>query len=171
MRHMTSSAAAELLRSYGPAGSSLPQLLVLAREATDPHTPERVRVEAAASVLTLDDVAAAAPSMAEVLAEHMLLIGGRWTADLGDTPDDLAWALADAGFGHVASVERERDAYRWMAEEVVKGWQSRAEAAEAQVAAVRAECEQAEDHGAEDEFGDRWVEVAVIRAALDKEGR
>lgn len=63
----------------------------------------------------------AAPSMAEVLAEH------REDATYPDTcicetevpdhldghyADHLAQALADAGFGHVASVERERDTYR-----------------------------------------------------------
>lgn len=46
---------------------------------------------------------------------------------------------------------------------------ARAEAAEATVARVRAEVKHAEDHGAVDETDEPWVEVAVIRAALDGE--
>ncbi len=101
----------------------------------------------------------AAPSMAEVLAKH----AARWDHDESyympvacecgaERPDgpgsDELWhaahvaqALAAAGFGHVASVEAERDGNASAARALIRGQAElgrRLAAAEARVAAVRA---------------------------------
>ena len=138
-----------------------------------------------------------APSMAEVLGRHL---PGDYThlfdADPASTPPErtvrcrcgdrggstfaehVAQALADAGFGHVASVERERDAYRRAKQENDERFQieaqeqrARAQAAEAQVAAVRA---LADEWGrttvGEDVPGGAFAMWQALRAVLDGEG-
>lgn len=122
----------------------------------------------------------AAPSMAEVLAEHVPMRSGTacacgWSAglSLNDTRSDaqqhlrhLAQALADAGFGHVVSVEYVRLS-------TAEKYRARAEAAEAQVAAVRAARAQ---HPTCDRHDDSpvscgWKRVVLdIDAVLDGEG-
>src|SRR5690606_29594831 len=99
----------------------------------------------------------AAPSMAEVLAERWGCAPGHVDPQYGavcnssnHTPAlygsacvfvaDAAQALTAAGFGHVASVERGRDVLRRMLAHVMDVSHrrlARAEAAEAQLAAVR----------------------------------
>ena len=119
-----------------------------------------------------------APSMAEVLAKH----AARWDHDVsyympvacecgverpdGDGSDELwhaehqAQALADAGFGHVASVKRKRDDLMALAVEATRRRGeaiARAEAAEAKVVAVR-------------KVADEWEVELGRRAPLDREG-
>lgn len=93
----------------------------------------------------------AAPSMAEVLAKHAYGAGsqGRYcqcgAMGQGDRQANhaahVARALAAAGFGHVASVEAERDGNARAARALIRGQAElgrRLAATEAQVAAVRA---------------------------------